>query len=223
VVTESNADERWLDAFAGRMPSVGNDLTDTEIVKIGQIRGYFEMRNSIERALIPSDASEARLLARIRSQFQTDLAPDRRLRQAPVAGQDVPSRLGRFMDWLLPPTGNLNGRYAVVAGLAMAAAFLPALLQPPRVQDVAEKRLVIVPFSLQRVLVSVPAQTAEQLRLALARAGVQAQVHPGANGVHTVSATVGANLRARVLDQLGPWGLTVPENGQLVIQVYGTE
>ena len=125
------------------------------------------------------------------------------------------------------PGSNNTGRYAMVAGVVMAVLVVPALMRQGSLPD-EDPGIKSLPKNLpkglastaaaQLVLAATPSQTSIQIQQALATAGLAASVQTsGADNL--ISASVPPASAGAVQQQLMPWGLSVPANGELRIRV----
>lgn len=226
----TTADEQWLALLAGRAKPASPDQAASDLAhkQAAQTRQFFQQRDAHENAQ-PNQDGLARLQARLarpgalatikaahaqpETQAHTSLAQT--IFGAPLA----------LLNWLLPPGGNNTGRYAMVAGVVMAVLVVPALVRQGGLPD-DDTGVKSVPKGMpdtsaaQLVLAENPSQTSTQIQQALATAGVAATVQTsGADSL--ITASVPPASAAAVQQQLMPWGLAVPANGQLRIRIAG--
>lgn len=217
----SVSDRRWLDVLAGAQPP---DIRDPAQRQAAQLRGYFAQRDAQELANPLPSATQARLMQRLREQGA--FKPP-----APTPAQQFKA----LLDWLLPSGPSAGPRYALVAGVVMAAVVVPALVghmgghapghgngddpaTPKSLPathpgagnpDTAPALLVLSPN---------PAEQAAALQRTLQQAGARVTLQPGAVGEIRLVAQVPAAARPAVAQALLPWGLSqVPDT--LVISV----
>lgn len=219
------ADEQWLAILAGRESP--NNLSDASLRQAAQARRFFQQRDEHEDAQLPSIEVRARLLAKVHQPgVLAAIAAAHAFKPLPVTrsvAQTIFNAPLALLDWLLPPGGNNTGRYAMVAGVVMAVLAVPMLVQQRAGPD-DEPGMKGIPKEVPRttpaqlVLAENPAQAATQIQQALAHAGVAATVQSSDTDA-MVSASVPSSSLASVRQQLGPWGLAVPANGQLRIRI----
>ena len=211
-------DRAWLATLAGlpgdgaaQPPATPPDGDAAMIhAQARQLRHYFTQRDALEAATPLGSDSEARMLARLHrlGAFQ------------PAAATTAPAprlqRLRAVLDWLLPSGPRANGRYALIAGIALAVMVVPVLLrQGP---DDAYKAGPALGKGTQLMLVTQPAQQLQQLQNALQAAGVAAQAQPHERG-YLLQARIAPAQRAAVQNALSPWGLLVPTQGSLAVSI----
>jgi hypothetical protein len=228
----TDADEQWLAILAGRANPASADQATRDLAQkqAAQLRQFFQQRDAYENAQ-PSHDGLARLQARLarpgvtaaikaaHAQLQTQehTSMAKTIFSAPLA----------LLNWLLPPGGNNTGRYAMVAGVVMAVLVVPTLVRHGELPD-EDPGIKSVPKNLpkglpgtaaaQLVLAENPSQTITQIQQALATAGVAAAVQTsGADSL--ITASVPPTSAAAVQQQLTPWGLSVPANGELSIRI----
>lgn len=215
---------RWLAVLAGTQQP---DARDTEQRQAAQLRGYFAQRDAHEQANPLPAATQARLMQRLREQGA--FKPP-----APTLAQ----RLQALLDWLLPPGTVAGPRYALVAGVVMAAVVVPALVGQMGEQSsdadnsATPKHLPATPGTLPQsgtgntdttalaLLVISPDTSAQAgaLQQSLQQAGASVSLQPGAQGEIRLVAQVPAAARQAVAQAMLPWGLgQIPDT--LVISV----
>ena len=213
---------RWLAVLAGTQQP---DARDTEQRQAAQLRGYFAQRDAHEQANPLPAATQARLMQRLREQGA--FKPP-----APTLAQ----KLQALLDWLLPPGTVAGPRYALVAGVVMAAVVVPALVGQMGEQSsdadnpATPKHLPATPGTLPQsrtgntnttaLLVISPdvAAQAAALQQSLQQAGASVSLQPGAQGEIRLVAQVPAAARQAVAQAMLPWGLgQIPDT--LVISV----
>ncbi len=210
---------QWLEALGGRISA--DALTPSELEHLRQLQGYFQQRDLRDGQLQPSVESEARLLARVRAAAPATVAS--KAQEVAVAGPSLATQFVNFLKWLLPVKGQMGGRYAALAGLAMVAIVLPQLLRQPQDEAQIAKQLVPAAAQVQSLAATQPLETARQLHQALALAGVVAELIPRGKGGFLLVASITLEQRQQVQDQLKPLGLQLPVNGALQILVTGSE
>ena len=219
------ADEQWLAILAGRESP--KDVSDASQRQALQVRRFFQQRDAHEYSHLPSPEGRARLLVKLRQPGAlAAIAATHAIKPLPVrrsVAQTIFSAPLALLDWLLPPSGNNTGRYAMVAGVVMAVLVVPMLVQQrggpdyePGMKGIPKEFPKSTPAQL--VLAENPALTASQIQQALATAGVDSAVQASDTDA-VVTAIVPPASSASVRQQLGPWGLAVPANGQLRIRI----
>ena len=216
-------DLAWLAVLAGTQQP---DARDTEQRQAAQLRGYFAQRDAHEQANPLPAATQARLMQRLREQGA--FKPP-----APTLAQ----RLQALLDWLLPPGTVAGPRYALVAGVVMAAVVVPALVGQMGDHSDADnpatlRSLPATPGSgtartigstgntAPALLVISPDASAQAaaLQQSLQQAGASVSLQPGAQGEIRLVAQVPAAARQAVAQAMLPWGLgQIPDT--LVISV----
>lgn len=216
-------DLAWLAVLAGTQQP---DARDTEQRQAAQLRGYFAQRDAHEQANPLPAATQARLMQRLREQGA--FKPP-----APTLAQ----RLQALLDWLLPPGTVAGPRYALVAGVVMAAVVVPALVGQMGDHSDADnpttvRSLPATPGSgtantigttgntAPALLVISPDASAQAgaLQQSLQQAGASVSLQPGAQGEIRLVAQVPAAARQAVAQAMVPWGLgQIPDT--LVISV----
>ena len=216
---------RWLAVLAGTQQP---DARDTEQRQAAQLRGYFAQRDAHEQANPLPATTQARLMQRLREQGA--FKPP-----APTLAQ----RLQALLDWLLPPGTVAGPRYALVAGVVMAAVVVPALVGQMGEQSsdadnpATPKHLPATPgtghpsgttgntdtTALALLVISPDASAqAAALQQSLQQAGASVSLQPGAQGEIRLVAQVPAAARQAVAQAMLPWGLgQIPDT--LVISV----
>ena len=214
---------RWLAVLAGTQQP---DARDTEQRQAAQLRGYFAQRDAHEQANPLPAATQARLMQRLREQGA--FKPP-----APTLAQ----QLQALLDWLLPPGTVAGPRYALVAGVVMAAVVVPALVGQMGDHSDADnpttvRSLPATPGSgtantigttgntAPALLVISPDASAQAgaLQQSLQQAGASVSLQPGAQGEIRLVAQVPAAARQAVAQAMLPWGLAqIPDT--LVISV----
>lgn len=216
-------DLAWLAVLAGTQQP---DARDTEQRQAAQLRGYFAQRDAHEQANPLPAATQARLMQRLREQGA--FKPP-----APTLAQ----QLQALLDWLLPPGTVAGPRYALVAGVVMAAVVVPALVGQMGDHSDADnpttvRSLPATPGSgtantigttgntAPALLVISPDASAQAgaLQQSLQQAGASVSLQPGAQGEIRLVAQVPAAARQAVAQAMVPWGLgQIPDT--LVISV----
>ena len=219
-------DLAWLAVLAGTQQP---DARDTEQRQAAQLRGYFAQRDAHEQANPLPATTQARLMQRLREQGA--FKPP-----APTLAQ----RLQALLDWLLPPGTVAGPRYALVAGVVMAAVVVPALVGQMGEHSDADnpatvRSLPATPGSgtantigttgntdttAPALLVISPDASAQAaaLQQSLQQAGASVSLQPGAQGEIRLVAQVPEAARQAVAQAMLPWGLAqIPDT--LVISV----
>ena len=216
-------DLAWLAVLAGTQQP---DARDTEQRQAAQLRGYFAQRDAHEQANSLPAATQARLMQRLREQGA--FKPP-----APTLAQ----RLQALLDWLLPSGTVAGPRYALVAGVVMAAVVVPALVGQMGEHSDADnpatlRSLPATPGSATQpgtgttgntapaLLVISPDASAQAgaLQQSLQQAGASVSLQPGAQGEIRLVAQRPAAARQAVAQAMLPWGLgQIPDT--LVISV----
>lgn len=226
------ADEQWLDILAGRTSPASLDQAshDLHYKQAAELRQFFQQRDAHENAQ-PNQDGLARLQARLArpgavaairaAHAQPETAANTSLAHtifsAPLA----------LLNWLLPPGSSNTGRYAMVAGVVMAVLVVPALVRQGSLPG-EDSGIKSMPKNLPKVLPSAavaqlvlaenPSQTSTQIQQALAPAGIAASVQTSGADV-VIAASVPPAKAAAVQQQLMPWGLAIPANGELRIRI----
>lgn len=229
------ADEQWLTVLAGRTGPATLDQASHDVAhkQASELRQFFQQRDAHENAQ-PNQDGLARLqasLARPGALAAIQAAHARPETPAYTSlAQTIFSAPLALLNWLLPPGGNNTGRYAMVAGVVMAVLVVPALMRQGSLpdEDPGIKSLpknlpkglpnILPSATAQLVLAATPSQTSIQIQQALATAGLAASVQTsGADNL--ISASVPPASAGAVQQQLMPWGLSVPANGELRIRI----
>jgi len=196
-------DTHWLDVLSGHAAP-----TDHDSRQAAQLREYFALRDTDENAHPLDAACQARML----SHLQSRLPPD-----APTSLQ---AKLVGVLDWLLP-AGAANGpRYALAAGLAVAAVAVPMLMQHNGAADdeaMPKGQIQHPEARLQVVLDPHPQNEAQQLVQALGSVGVNAQLSPQGEAWRVQTQVTPAQFD-RAQTRLLNWGVLLPANGELEVE-----
>ena len=232
TLNHTAADEQWLTVLAGRTGPATLDQSSHDVAhkQASELRQFFQQRDAHENAQPNQDGLahlQARLArpgaiaaiqaAHVRPETPAHTSLAHTIFSAPLA----------LLNLLLPPGSSNTGRYAMVAGVVMAVLVVPALMRQGSLPD-EDPGIKSLPKNLpkglastaaaQLVLAATPSQTSIQIQQALATAGIAASVQTsGADNV--ISASVPPASAGAVQQQLMPWGLSVPANGELRIRI----
>lgn len=237
----SAPDQAWLAALAGLPQNPSTHPTDGEPAMTHtqalQLRQYFAQRDAHEDATpLPAD-SEARMLARLHrlgafapaGQATTTRTDARSGSPMPAQPQPMPTlgqRLAAVLDWLVPSGPGAGPRYALVAGMALAVMVVPVFFHQNTLEqdDGLRSTSRMSPHpgaATQLMLVPQPALQVQQLQAVLQPLGVLVQVQAQGQGFQ-LQASVPTAQQAAVQSALQTWGLVLPPQGALVVNVQPT-
>jgi hypothetical protein len=205
-------DDRWLEVLAGRAQA-----DDPQMRSAAQLRDYLLRQAQDEQELDEASLRRMRNMVRAKADFAR-----------PRADAAAATVLRGLLDRLFPP-GRSGGRYALVAGIALAMVAAPLLLRQhdddasqikrapappaPAAQAPAARGSGAVELRAQD-----PERLARDLESALIASGVVPQVQGGTDA-WTLTATVRPADQDAVRRVLQAYGFDTPRDGALHIVV----
>ena len=210
-MSQPSDDDRWFDILAGKAEPANADER-----KAASLRQYFELREQHDEQL---DAAAQR---RIENMMMAGLATAQREQAAQqAAAPAAPKGLWQsFKGWLMPDGGGHAGRYALVAGIALAVMAVPLVLRQSPPDDNGHLEMKRVPNAAGQettVASPEPEREAQALVTVLQQNGITATVTAdGADRV--VRADINRDRFAQASTALASMGVLMPTDGHLLVR-----